>query len=110
MGPIFAPRPQMGYVVPMDSKLPSNYRYMSWPSWPIHISKLCSHKKQGFTSPLIKGIAQNSGQIDKVLEQLYTLILKILSKNIKKYKSLRLFGEVDSAIIANDNHFWPFLP
>ena len=34
----------MGNVVPMDSKLLSNYWYMSWPSWPTHISKLCSHK------------------------------------------------------------------
>ena len=34
-------------VVPMDSKLLSNYWYMSWPSWPTHISKLCSHKNQG---------------------------------------------------------------
>ena len=37
----------MGNVVPMDSKLLSNYWYMSWPSWPAHISKLCSHKNQG---------------------------------------------------------------
>ena len=34
----------MGNIVPMDSKLLSNYWYMSWPSWPTHISKLCSHK------------------------------------------------------------------
>ena len=27
----------MGNVVPMDSKLLSNYWYMSWPSWPTHI-------------------------------------------------------------------------
>ena len=36
----------MSNVVPMDSKLLSNYWYMSWPSWPTHISKLCSHKKR----------------------------------------------------------------
>ena len=51
LGPIFAPRPHMGNVVPMDSKLLSNYWYMSWPSWPTHISKLCSHKNQGWTPP-----------------------------------------------------------
>ena len=37
----------MGNVVPMDSKLLSNYWYMPWSSWPTHISKLCSHKNQG---------------------------------------------------------------
>ena len=47
LGPIFAPRPHMGNAVPMDSKLLSNYWYMSWSSWPTHISKLCSHKNQG---------------------------------------------------------------
>ena len=31
----------------MDSKLPSSCWYMSWPSWPAHISKLCSYKNQG---------------------------------------------------------------
>ena len=30
--PIFAPRPHMGNVVPMHSKLPSNCWYMFWPS------------------------------------------------------------------------------
>ena len=29
--------------------LSPNYWYMSWPSWPTHISKLCSHKNQGWT-------------------------------------------------------------
>ena len=37
-GPHFAPRPHMGNVVHMDSKLPSNCWNMSWPSWPTHIS------------------------------------------------------------------------
>ena len=46
-GPIFAPRPHMGIVVRMDSKLPSSCWYMSWPSWPAHVSKLCSYKNQG---------------------------------------------------------------
>ena len=34
------PRPHMGNVVHMDSKLPSNCWYLSWPSWPTHISKI----------------------------------------------------------------------
>ena len=40
-------RPHMGNVVPMDLKLPSSCWYMFWPSWPAHISKLCSNKNQG---------------------------------------------------------------
>ena len=51
---IFAPRPHMGNVVPMDSKLLSNYWYMSWPSWPTHISKLCSHKDDNFVMRFIR--------------------------------------------------------
>ena len=43
----FAPRPHMGNVVRMDLKLPSSCWYMFWPSWPAHISKLCSYKNQG---------------------------------------------------------------
>ena len=46
-GPHFAPRPHMGNVVPMDPKLPSNCWYMSWPSWPIHVSKSYPSKNQG---------------------------------------------------------------
>ena len=46
-GSIFAPRPHMGNVVRMDSKLPSSCWYMFWPSWPAHISKLCYYKNQG---------------------------------------------------------------
>ena len=46
-GAHFCSKASMGNVVPMDSKLLSNYWYMSWPSWPTHISKLCSHKNQG---------------------------------------------------------------
>ena len=44
----------MGNVVPMDSKLLSNYWYMSWPSWPTHISKLCSHKDDNFVMRFIR--------------------------------------------------------
>ena len=47
----------MGNVVPMDSKLLSNYWYMSWPSWSTHISKLCSHKNQG--SKFFVGFSQS---------------------------------------------------
>ena len=34
-------------------------------------------------------------------KSIYTLILKVASENIEKYKSHRLFGEVAFAIIAN---------
>ena len=44
----------MGNVVPMDSKLLSNYWYMSWQSWPTHISKLCSHKDDNFVMRFIR--------------------------------------------------------
>ena len=37
----------MGNVVPMDSKLLSNYWYMSWPSWPTHISNIVFSQKSG---------------------------------------------------------------
>ena len=47
LAPFFAPRPHMGNVVRMDLKLPSSCWYMFWPSWPAHISKLCSYKNQG---------------------------------------------------------------
>ena len=40
----------MGNVVRMDLKLPSSCWYMFWPSWPAHISKLCSYKNQGCVS------------------------------------------------------------
>ena len=39
----------MGNVV-----LLSNYWYMSWPSWPTHISKLCSHKDDNFVMRFIR--------------------------------------------------------